>query len=151
MSQFYWLTIGCIQSMELLGLKKVYGSNENNQLSGVVQQIMAYKMTNKIRVLVTFHSLAFGSTIDQIHCHMCLFCCGSYASYNVNFFIVFILKYDYFYNYNILVSQVDFTQQNTRLLKPKNNNNNNTKLFRCYLFNFFLSKQKCTMFVHVQM
>ena len=106
MSQFYWLTIGCIQSMELLGLKKVYGSNENNQLNGVVQQIIAYKMTNKIRVLVTFHSLAFGSTIDQSNCHMCLFCCGSYASYNVNFFIVFVLKYDYFYNYNILVSQV---------------------------------------------
>ena len=53
---------------------------------------------------------------------MCLFCCGSCASYNVNFFIVFILKYDYFYNYNILVSQVDFTQQNIRLLiKPKIN------------------------------
>ena len=51
---------------------------------------------------------------------MCLFCCGSCASYNVNFFIAFILKYDYFYNYNILVSQVDFTQQNIRLLiKPK--------------------------------
>jgi len=29
------------------------------------------------------------------------------------------LKFDYFYNYNILVSQVDFTQQNTHLLKPK--------------------------------
>ena len=50
---------------------------------------------------------------------MCLFCCGSYASYNVNFFIAFLLKYDHFYNYNILVSQVDFTQQNTCLLKPK--------------------------------
>ena len=52
---------------------------------------------------------------------MCLFCCGSYASYNVNFFIAIILKYDYFYNYNILVSQVKFIQQNTRLLKPKIN------------------------------
>ena len=50
---------------------------------------------------------------------MCLFYCGSYVLYNVNFFIAFILKYDYFYNYNILVSQVDFTQQNTCLLKPK--------------------------------
>ena len=80
---------------------------------------------------------------------MCLFCCGSYASYNVNFFIAFILKYDYFYDYNILVSQADFTQQNTRLLKPKNR-----YIQSCpdaiYLFIYFLSKQKCTMFVHVQ-
>ena len=30
MSQSYWLMIGCTQSIELLGLKKVYGSNENN-------------------------------------------------------------------------------------------------------------------------
>ena len=37
--------IGCIKSMKLLRLKNVYESNENNQLSGVVEQIMAYKMT----------------------------------------------------------------------------------------------------------
>ena len=50
---------------------------------------------------------------------MCLFCYESYASYNVNFFIAFILIFDYFYNCNILVSQVNFTQQNTRSLKQK--------------------------------
>ena len=29
------------------------------------------------------------------------------------------MKYDYFYNYNTLVSQADFTQQNTHLLKKE--------------------------------
>ena len=53
---------------------------------------------------------------------MCLFCYESYASYNVNFFIAFILIFDYFYNCNILVSQVNFTQQNTRSLKQKKKN-----------------------------
>ena len=87
---------------------------------------------------------------------MCLFCCESYASYNVDFFIAFILIFDYFYNCNILVSQVNFTQQNTRSLKQKK-----TKKIKIYIYIYkvvqmlfiylFLSKQKCTMFVHVQM
>ena len=84
---------------------------------------------------------------------MCLFCCESYASYNVDFFIAFILIFDYFYNCNILVSHVNFTKQNTRSLKQKK------KYIYIYIYKvvqmlfiyLFLSKQKCTMFVHVQM
>ena len=60
--------------------------------------------------------------------------------------MAFLLKYDHFYNYNILVSQVDFTQQNTCLLKPKKK-----KKYKVVKMLFFLSKQKCTMFVRVQM
>ena len=82
---------------------------------------------------------------------MCLFCCGSYASYIVNFFIAFILKFDYFYNYSILVSQVDFTQQNTHLLKPKKKKKKKFKVVQMLFIYLFLSKQKCTMFVYVQM
>ena len=83
---------------------------------------------------------------------MCLFCYESYASYNVNFFIAFILIFDYFYNCNILVSQVNFTQQNTRSLKQKKNIYIYIyKVVQMLFIYFFLSKQKCTMFVHIQM
>ena len=117
-------------------------------LSGKLWHIKWLKQSKSISY-PSIINLWFSKWLKQLS--YILFCCGSYAPYNVNLFIAFLLKYDHFYNYNILVSHVDFTQQNTRLLRPKEKKEKKLQSCQDAIFFFFLSKQKCAMFVRVQM